>query len=281
MELWLKITIGVLIFLLISFGIYLFLICPGKNKKEIQKFISYKYAHRGLHKEGVPENSLEAFKRAAEGGFGIELDVRLSSDGVLMVFHDDTLERMTEEEGRVDKRCASELREIKLLGTDEHIPTFDEVLELVSGKVPLLVEIKEDSSDTSVSAKVAQRLKSYEGDFIIESFNPLSLEAVKKKMPNVVVGILSQNYLKSPKYRKPVHFLLHHFLLNCICRPNFIAFSHEDIKIPSYKVLTAFFRRPMFAWTIKSAQEEKRAIENGFDTVIFEGYIPEKSTCKD
>ncbi len=276
MDLWLKITIGVVAFILISFGIYLFLICPGKNKKEIEKYTKYKYAHRGLHKEGVAENSLSAFRDAVEAGFGIELDVRLSCDGVLMVFHDDTLDRMTEQTGRVDKRSSSELKEIKLLGTEEGIPTFDEVLSLVRGKVPLLIEIKEDSVDTSVSEKVAERLKTYEGDYIVESFNPLSLGVIKKRMPSVIIGLLSQNYLKSPKYRKPVHFLLHHFLLNCACRPNFIAFSHEDVKIPSYKMLMAFFPRPSFAWTVKSEEEEKRALANGFDSVIFEGYIPKK-----
>ena len=114
-------------FLLLSFLAFLFLIKPEKRRAQTDKFKNLDYAHRGLHGGGRAENSLSAFKAAADAGFAIELDVRLSSDGVLMVFHDDTLDRMTEVTGRVDSVTAKELSALTLGGTEDTIPTFAEV----------------------------------------------------------------------------------------------------------------------------------------------------------
>ena len=133
------ITIPISIVLL--FLIYLFLIAP-KNKKEMKKYKRVMYAHRGLHNEKRAENSMSAFEAAVDGGYGIELDVRLSKDGKLVVFHDDTLDRVCGREGRVIDFTAAELSTFKLNGTDDGIPLFSDVLKLIDGKVPLLVEIR-------------------------------------------------------------------------------------------------------------------------------------------
>ena len=234
-----------------------------------------KYAHRGLHGSGRAENSISAFRAAVEAGFGIELDVRLSADGELVVFHDDELSRVTKEEGRVDSRTAKELSEIKLCGTGDGIPTFKEVLALVDGKVPLLIEIKEDAGKYGVTKKTVEVLREYKGEYLIESFNPLALSVIKKEMPHVMRGFLSQNFLSEKKYRKPLYFLLQNLLLNVVCRPDFIAFNHAHYKNRTLKLTRALFGAATFAWTVRSRKEEASAYENGFDSIIFENYIPE------
>ena len=260
--------------ILLLFAVYLFLIAPARKREGMEKFKTVKYAHRGLHTEGCPENSLAAFKRAVDFGFGIELDVRLTKDGELVVFHDDDLKRVCGAPDRVDEKTYAELLEYRLLGTEEKIPTFREVLDLVAGKVPLLVEIKEDAMKFGVSEKTAEILSEYSGGYIIESFNPLSLGRIKKLMPDVMRGLLSQNYLKSPKYRKPLYLLLQGMLFNCVARPDFIAFSEADRGLLPFKIVKAFFNPPTLAWTVKGEENEKSLLDGGFDGVIFEGYIP-------
>lgn len=262
-------------FLLLSFLVFLILIKPNRRREDTQKFAKVKFAHRGLHDSERAENSMSAFRAAVDRGYGIELDVRLSSDGELVVFHDDELSRVTKEEGRVDTKTAKELSEIKLSGTDDGIPTFKEVLKLVSGRVPLLVEIKEDAGKYGVTKKTVEVLKEYKGDYLIESFNPLALALVKKEMPEVVRGFLSQNFLCEKKYKKPLYFLLQNMLLNVTCRPDFISFNHNHYKNRVLKLIRALFKTTAFAWTVRSREEEATAYKNGFDSVIFENYIPE------
>lgn len=257
------------------FILYLLLIAPTKDE-DIDKYKNTLFAHRGLHGDGRAENSMSAFRAALERGYGIELDVRLSSDGELVVFHDDTLERVCGVEGRVDAYTADELSKMSLSGTEDGVPRFSEVLSLVAGRVPLLVEIKEDAGKYGVSDKTVEALKSYEGGYIIESFNPLSLGNTAKKLPNVPRGILSQNYYKNEKYRKPLYFLLRCLLFNRICKPSFIAYDHEDYKCVSLRLARRLFGAATFAWTVRSPEEEAAAREHGFDSVIFENYEPKE-----
>ena len=261
--------------LLIFAVLWLYLVGTRKNP-DIEKYRSVRFAHRGLHGEGVAENSLRAFRLAVERGYGIELDVRLSKDGELVVFHDDTLTRVAKIEGKVIDYTLEELSGFTLSDTADTVPTFREVLDLVDGRVPLLVEIKEDAGDSAVSSKTAQMLKDYSGDYIVESFNPLSLKNFAKHLPNVPRGILSQNYMKDEKYRKPLYFLLGAMLTNCLARPSFIAFNGRDYASLSLRLIRFIFRPVTFAWTIRSAEDEAGLIKKGFDSVIFEGYIPEE-----
>lgn len=266
--------ISVCAVLLLSFLAFLFLIKPGKRRAATEKFKNLAYAHRGLHGGGRAENSLSAFRAAVDAGFAIELDVRLSSDGVLVVFHDDTLERVTDEVGRVDSRCAEELSKIHLSGTEDTIPTFSDVLSLVDGRVPLLVEIKEDAGKYGVTEKTVEALRGYKGDFLIESFNPLALARVKKLMPEAVRGVLSQTFLKEKQYRAPTYFILQNLLLNFLCKPDFVAFNHEHSKNAARRLVRRLFRTPTLAWTVRGEREEKHAKSHGFDGIIFENYIP-------
>lgn len=259
--------------LVILFLIYLFLIAP-KNKKEMKKFKSRLYAHRGLHNEERAENSMSAFKAAVDAGYGIELDIRLSKDGKLVVFHDDTLDRVCGREGKVIDFTAEELADFKLNGTNDGVPLFSDVLSLVDGKVPLLVEIKENPGDSAVSKAACEMMKEYKGDFIVESFNPLSLKTVKENMPEITRGLLSHRYYEYEQYRKPLYFALQALLLNFLCRPAFIAYDHRHAKAFGLRFIRGFFDVPTLAWTVRSAEEEAIARKNGFDGIIFENYLP-------
>ncbi len=266
--------IVILAVLLVLFGVYLILIAPAKPR-DVRKYTNVKFAHRGLHNSRRAENSMSAFKAAVDAGFGIELDVRLSSDGVLVVYHDDNLGRVAKAEGAVRDYTAAELSEMRLLNTDDTIPKFSDVLALVDGKVPLLIEIKENAGDSSVSEALCEMLKIYDGDYIIESFNPLSLRTVRKNMPNATLGILSHKYMAYEPYRNPLYFLLQMLLLNRVASPSFIAYDHNHFKCPSL-ILARLLGASTFAWTVRFAEEEKLAYKHGFDTIIFENFIPKQ-----
>lgn len=257
------------------FFVYLFLIMTGSGS-QMQKYRSVKFAHRGLHGDGASENSITAFKRAVEAGYGIELDVRLSRDGTLVVFHDDDLKRVCGDEREVCEVDFKELSNMSLLGTGDTVPSFAEVLKLVDGKVPLLVEIKEYSG-SAVSDAAAKMLADYNGSFIVESFNPLSLKNIKKKLPGIPVGILSCRFPREKTFALRFrNFLLGALLTNFLCRPNFIAYQNEDGNRFAVKLLGGVFGAPRFAWTVRSEQEAFSARKRGFDSIIFEGFEPKK-----
>lgn len=265
--------IAIPISLVLLILLYLFLIAP-RNRRQMNKFKSVMYAHRGLHNGERAENSMSAFRAAVEGGYGIELDVRLSRDGRLVVFHDDTLDRVCGREGKVIDFTADELAAFSLNGTADGIPLFTDVLKLIDGRVPLLVEIKEDPGNSKVSERTCEILRDYEGEYIIESFNPLSLRTVKGIMPHIPRGILSHRYYSYEQYRKPLYFILQSLLLNFLCRPAFIAYDHRHASAFGLRLIRRLFRTPTLAWTVRSAEEEATARKAGFDGIIFESYIP-------
>ena len=269
------VILSVVAFLILSFSVFLILIRPAKNKREkTEKYKGVYFAHRGLHCEGIAENSLSAFDAACKAGFAIELDVRLSKDGELVVFHDDTLDRMTAKSGPVRDKTLSELEKIKLGGTEDTIPSFASVLTLVDKRVPLLVELKEGAGESGVARAAAEMLAKYEGEYIVESFNPLTLSEFGKCAPGVVRGILTDNFLAEKKYRKPMYFFLQNMLLNVLCKPDFIAHNHKRPKNPALTLCKKLFGAPTFAWTVKSKEDAEIAKAHGFDGIIFEGYIP-------
>ena len=255
----------------------LYLVCPGRRSKEMEKYKSVKFAHRGLHDSERVENSMSAFAAAKEMGFGIELDVRLSKDGELVVFHDDNLSRVVGKEGKVIDFTAEELANMRLGNTNDTIPTLKEVLDLIDGAVPLLIEIKMAGDESGIAEKFIEVIEGYKGDFIVESFHPFALKIVKNARPDIMRGILSAEYMKNPKHKGNLLYrLLQNLQLNFLMRPDFIAYEKGGYSVPNLRFLRRNFNTPLIAWTIKSATEEAEAIAHGFDTVIFEGYVPEK-----
>ena len=262
--------------LLVGAG-WFYMIWPGKKRPEMEKYKTVKYAHRGLHDDNKAENSMSAFAAAKENGFGIELDVRLSKDGELMVFHDETLTRVVGIEGKVIDYTADELAKMSLLGTSDGVPTLRQVLDLIDGVVPLLIEIKMGDGERGVAEKLIEVIEGYKGDFIVESFNPIALKIVRRERPDILRGILSAEYMKDPKYGgKLLYRLAQNLALNFLMRPDFIAYDKKGYAVPGLRFVRRVFGTPLITWTIKSQEEENEAISRGFDTVIFENYIPEK-----
>ena len=261
----LYITLGVLAFLIL---LYLFLIFPHAKSPENRDLLC-DYAHRGLHGNGVPENSLAAFELAAKAGFGIELDVQLSADRVVMVFHDETLTRMTGVEKKLSELTAEQLGALSLADSDERIPTLCEVLELVSGRVPILVELKGEATDTTLCSYVADCLRCYEGAYCIESFNPLLLHEMKKHLPDAYYGLLYTNACREKKKYSLVNILVSCMALNFLARPNFIAYSKNYRKALPVLLGAGLFRATRFVWTVNTPEELDEAHRLG-ELPIFE-----------
>ena len=272
----LPIGLSVLGLALIIFCVYLFLIRTKRAHEKIAAYRGLNLAHRGLHGEGAAENSISAFRRAMEAGFGVELDVRLSKDGELVVFHDDTLTRVAGVEGRVDELTLAELRECRLLDTDDTIPTLREVFDLVDGRIPILIEIKEKTGSTAVTEKLLAELKSYDGPYIVESFDPMAISAFRKGRRQVPLGILSRRFCDLEEHKgSPLYFALQNMLLNFLSVPDFVAYRHSDANTLSLKLARSLFGTVTVAWTTRSAEEGEAAKKNGFDCIIFENYLPE------
>ena len=272
-------VILIVVFSIVLLGLFLalYMITPGKKRSEMEKFKKIKYAHRGLHDATKAENSMSAFAAAKEMGFGIELDVRLSKDGELVVFHDDNLTRVAGIDGKVIDFTAEELSKMSLSGTSDGVPTFREVLDLIDGAVPLIIEIKMGGDEKGVAEKLVEVIEGYKGDYVVESFNPIALKIVRKMRPDILRGILSTEYLKDEKHKGSILYgLLQHLMLNFMVRPDFIAYDKKGYKVKGLRFVRRSFGTALIAWTVKSAEEEREAISHGFDTVIFEGYISEK-----
>lgn len=227
-------------------------------------------AHRGLWDKQTPENSLPAFKKAIDNGYAIELDVRLLSDGTVVVFHDDSLSRLTGNDGYIKFLQKSDLNMLSLGGTDQKIPLLEEVLKFVNGRTPLLIEIKNDGKVGELEGKVIELLKNYKGQFAIQSFNPYSLEYFYKHAPEFPRGQLA-GYLKHQKLPFVHKFALKRMLLNKrVSHPDFI--SYEGKTLPN-RFVRKYKDLPLLAYTVKS-QEEYIKVVKFCDNIIFEGFDP-------
>lgn len=256
-------------------GLYGFLVAPRMmNKPDVSVLKGVHYAHRGLHdnKSDAPENSMKAFKKAVDAGYGIEFDVQLSKDKIPVVFHDATLNRMCGVDGNVWDYTLEELQQMKLADSEETIPTFTDVLELVDGKVPLIIEYKLDVPSTEVCEIADPILKEYHGIYCIESFHPFAVQWYRKNRPEVIRGQLSQDFSKEEKYKgKLVYWALGNLLTNVLARPDFIAYNHRDAGMFSRKVCSLMGALPV-AYTIKSQEEYEKA-KNQFELFIFDSFI--------
>ena len=256
--------------------IYLFLVSPrifGRPDKS--QLLGVHYAHRGLfdNDTDAPENSLNAMRKAVENGYGIEFDVQLSKDEVPVVFHDPTLKRMCGVEGNVWDYTLEELRQFTLGDSDQIIPTLEEVLEVVAGKVPLIIEYKLDVVSTKVCELSNAILEHYEGVYCIESFHPFAVKWYKENRPDVVRGQLSEDFSKNPSKYKGIQFwIMRNLLTNFLTRPDFIAYNHEHSYVFSRKVCSAMGALPV-AWTIRS-QEAYENVKTQYQLFIFDSCIP-------
>ena len=256
--------------LLLFIAYLLILVRPGKKIKPSPTLMC-DYAHRGLHGNGVPENSLQAFELACQRGCGIELDVQLSRDGTVMVFHDYTLIRMTGVDKKLCELDADELSKLSLAGTDQTVPTFSEVLALVNGRVPILVELKGESFDVSLCKKVADILLEYKGEYCIESFNPLLIKEIKKYLPSIFRGLLYTNVCRDKGKYSALNVAISLMLFNFLAKPDFIAYNKDDRGSLPVNLATKLYRAPRFVWTAVGEDEINTAHTLG-ECPIFELY---------
>ena len=267
--------ITVIVILLILFLLFFLSTVGRTGHRGMRKLRGYVYAHRGLHGDGVPENSLEAFRLAKEAGYGVELDIHLLKDGNLAVFHDTLLSRMTGLDGRIVDLTTEDLQNCHLDGTGYTIPTFSQVLHLFDGKVPMIVELKEVGNCAALCEKVCKMLDGYKGPYCLESFDPRCVHWLKKNRPDLIRGQLTQNYFVNSKAPIPwfLKILLRHQVMNFLTRPDFVAYRYSD-----RKTISNFFCRKVWglqgvSWTIQNREELDIAVKEGW-IPIFENFRP-------
>ena len=253
-------------------GLPVFLLAPGQaTKRQKAPFYGRSFAHRGLHTEdkSVPENSLEAFRLAGRAGYGVELDVQLTKDGQVVVFHDDTLDRVCGVHARLEDKSYDELKLLSLCGTNQRIPLLSEVLEVYQGRGPLLVELKNGSRNRELCEKTYAILSDYPGEVCIESFNPFIVRWFKRHAKDIVRGQLAtrpKDYGDTVSKRNA--FLLSRCMLNFLARPQFIAYriGRRPLAVRFSEAMGAM----RFGWTARNERAER-----GRDAIIFEFYRPQ------
>ncbi len=255
--------------LLIIIALLLFATYCRKGHEGLKDLQGWGYAHRGLHGDGIPENSMAAFKAALDGGYGVELDVHLLKDGNLAVIHDSLLNRTAGVPGRIEDLTTEELKNYPLEGTEETIPEFMDVLTLFNGKAPLIVELKPaDGNHAQLTDAACRMLESYSGPYCLESFDPRCIFWLKKHRPHLIRGQLVYDYRNSrndlPGY---LQFALKHNLLNFLSVPDFIAYRYCDRKCTiTNDLCRKIWKAQGVTWTLKTRGE--------YDTAVSEGWLP-------
>jgi len=234
-------------------------------------------AHRGLHGNGIVENSLSAASAAINANYAIEVDLQLTLDQEIIVFHDKTLDRLTGERGKISERTAAEIRSIRLKDTADSIPTLDDLLALVAGRVPLLLELKSSwDGNTLLAQKVADRLVGYSGPVAVMSFDPDIVIALKKIAPGLPRGIVAERWYLHPEWnflsfgRKRYLGLLLHFMKT---KPHFIAYAQFDLPAVAPLIGKYIFGMPLLTWTVRVERERNRAVRWA-NQIIFEHIRP-------
>jgi len=252
----------------------------GTNLSQRPWFLEKPIAHRGLH-HGVeiPENSLAAFEAACEAGYPIELDCHLHErSGEIIVFHDQDLTRLAQDPRDIQKMSLSDLLKVRLYETDQKIPTLKQVLELVNGRVPLLIETKQFKSNGSFEKKLIEMMDEYEshcgGEWAIQSFHHGALCYIQRHYPHVVKGMLSGSMddAEIPGWQKAS---VRSLVLLPLIKPQFLSYEvahlkRRETKLPWQKILGV----PVIGWTIRNKKDYKSAIAV-CDNVIFENFSPE------
>jgi len=270
------ILISILCSLAVLAALYVLSTRCRKGHTGLQALRGWCYAHRGLHGNGIPENSMAAFRAALEGGYGIELDLHLMKDGKLAVFHDNTLDRTTGKSGKLEDLTEEDLVNYPLEGTDQLIPLFSQVLELYQGKAPLIVELKPVGGNHAALTKAAcDMLDHYDGVYCLESFDPRCIRWLKKHRPELIRGQLTENFVANKKSPLPMvlKLIMTHQLANFLTKPDFVAYKFADRKTLSNRLVRKLWGAQGVTWTLKTPEEHTAAVAEGW-IPIFEGYRP-------
>ena len=273
-----------IIILIILLLVYAELIRPNLPKRDITPLMGRDYAHRGYWntndpgEENRPENSLAGFRAAVEKDYGIELDVHLTKDGHLVVHHDDSLKRLTGVDIRIADSTLEEIRACKL-PNGEPVPTYDEVLDTVAGRIPMIVEVKVENRNHAALAKaVYERMQRYDGPWCMESFDPRAVKWFRMNAPEIIRGQLAFDSAGKGKNFKEWtrNLYIASMLQNFLARPDFIAFSASSVKWHSLPIHLLRLMKPWFvAWTVRS-QADMDKWRKQWDLQIFEKFEARK-----
>lgn len=239
-----------------------------------EKLFQPAVAHRGLWEPGgAPENSLAAFQAACAAGYGIELDVQLSADGEAMVFHDDTLERLTGAKGRLSDHTAADLQQLRLSGTDERLPTLLETLAVIGHRAMVFVELKTPWGHVGpLEQRAHEVIIDHNGPIAVIGFNPYSHQWFAQRFPGVLRGLNSYSWRDAvhvaPEQRKSFAALDQVGL----AKPHFLALGLDVLPNAKAAKLRAD-GLPIVAWTVRD-QAQWDAVKGGCDNLIFEGLRP-------
>ena len=266
---------GALLFLCLLF---LFLIFPSRRRHpDLKRLDGAMIAHRGLHDQQpeAPENSLAACRLAVKAGYPIENDIHITADGEVVVFHDDTLQRLCGREEAIEDMTLAQLRDCTLAGSSETIPTLREFLDAVDGRVDLLIEFKCGKNPCRRLCEEANRILSdYDGKYFIQSFYPQVLSWYRRHRPDVCRGQLSSAFYHDKLSMRVLGCLL----TNVTARPDFVSYDHHHAGHISRRLCTLLGAFPV-GWTFRSEQELQKHRQD-FKTFIFEGFIPSNTVAK-
>ena len=260
--------VAILSLLIILF--ILFLIMPSFRRHPDRKALEGLYiAHRGLHNDEIPENSIPAFLMAAAKGYAIENDIHITADGEIVVFHDGTAKRVCGVDRRIEEMTLSEIKELRLKNTNEKIPTLKECLDAIEGRVPLLIEFKCDSVKCDKLCEAANKiLEGYGGKYFVQSFNPAVPNWYRKHKPEVLRGQLAM----PPNEKKLIKYVASMFLLNFGARPDFVAYDQTNAKGIAFVIQKLLGALPV-GWTFRSDKDLKDK-KQLFKAYIFENFLP-------
>lgn len=236
-------------------------------------------AHRGLHdaSRGVIENSTSAVKAAMGKGYAIEVDLQCAAGHMPVVFHDATLDRLTDDTGPIATRDVESLRTVSLKGSTDRILSFPDLLELVGGYVPLVLEVKGTwAGDRTFEANIAKALSSYSGPVAVMSFDPHAVAAFRHLAPTLPRGLIACRFNEPddwPDLSPMQRFAMRHLLTSAFARPHFIAYDVNALPALAPLIAKAVFGLPLLTWTVRTEADRERALRYA-DAMIFEGIEP-------
>ena len=270
-------VIAVLIALAVFALFWLWAIAPRIiNKPDWGNMKNFHYAHRGLHDDVLPENSMGAFKAAVEKGYGMEFDLQLTKDKKVVVHHDRSLKRVCGVEKSIGELSYDELKEIKLGNSEEVTPLFSDVLKMVDGRVPMVIEIKNYDKISEICSLMWDELKDYEGEYCIVSFHPIIVRWFKKYHPEVVRGQLMTRFTGKEENGYPnavLAWLATNLFTNCLTRPDFEAYDHRYRDNMSLKTAKKLYKLQEVNWTVRSIDNFRDLSDEG-NLCIFEDFEP-------
>lgn len=275
-RLLIQITAAAGISMVVLIFLFLYALAPQlADRPDFSKLAQYDYAHRGLHnqQQGIPENSLTSFRLAAESGYGVELDLQLTRDNQVVVFHDKSLNRLFGIDMEVKDITFDDLRQYRLPGTLEAIPTLYEALEVIDGHVPIIVELKEFSPAQQICPLVQDILKDYQGLYCVQSFSSLTVKWYHDNEPDVIRGQLMHNLEKDGRYTLFQALVRQNLCTNFMTRPNFAAYEQDSRKCPAMWLAKNVFNMPEISWTIRDP-DTYNALKEENCIIIFEDFIP-------